>query len=76
MASLAAALVAQDRYEPAESLFREALTLAEDKLGAHHGIVAVILERYAALLAVTGRQEQALEMRERSVAIARASRLT
>jgi hypothetical protein len=45
-------------------------------LGAHHGIVAVILERYAALLAVTGRQEQALEMRERSVAIARASRLT
>jgi tetratricopeptide (TPR) repeat protein len=76
MASLAAALVAQDRYEPAESLFGEALTLAEDKLGAHHGIVAVILERYAALLAVTGRQEQALEMRERSVAIARASRLT
>jgi tetratricopeptide (TPR) repeat protein len=57
------------RPADAESLYKRALTVAEDKLGRGHPLLARILLSYAVVLEHTSRKSEAKECRRRAKAI-------
>ena len=59
----------QGRYAEAEPLHQRSLTIFEKALGPEHPDVAKGLENYAALMRMTGRTEEAVEMDARAKAI-------
>jgi len=59
----------QKKFAEAETYYRRALASREEVLGREHPAVAPILEKYAALMAETGREGPAGAMRERARAI-------
>ncbi len=59
----------QGRHAEAEPLHKRALAIREKALGPDHPDVATILENYAVLLRVTGRDAEATEMEARAKVI-------
>ncbi len=64
--SLAACCLAQGKYAKAEVLHRRMLTVWERTLGPDHPIIAARLDRYADLLRLLNREEEALKAQARS----------
>ncbi len=67
--SLAEFYVAQDNYTQAEPLYRRTLAIREQELGSDHPSLAEALERYAALLRKTGREDHAGQLEDGAKAI-------
>jgi tetratricopeptide (TPR) repeat protein len=66
LCGLAELALAQGQHAEAEPLFRRALAIREEQLGVDHPAVAVLLEKYAALLRATARAAEAVEVEARA----------
>ncbi len=71
MTNLAAVLKNRGAYQPAEALYREALEVFRQVLGAQHYRVAVCLNNLGLLLADTGRYEEAEALLDEALAVRR-----
>jgi hypothetical protein len=60
---------AQGRYAEAEPLYVRALAIWEKALGGEHPHVATVLESYALLLILTGRQAEGSTLKARAETI-------
>ncbi len=60
---------AQGEYEQASGLLQRALTLVEERKGSRHPTVASILDDYAAVLRLTGRDAEAAQAEARAKSI-------
>ena len=69
LTNLALLFGAQRRYADAELLYRRALAIEEQALGADHPGVALILENYSRMLRQANRQAEAEQVAARARAI-------
>ncbi len=60
---------AQGRYEEAEPLYKRAIAVTEQALGASHRHLAITLDGYASLLRLTHREAEASELEAQTHAI-------
>jgi tetratricopeptide (TPR) repeat protein len=63
--NLAALCSARRRYEQAEPLYQESISIREELLGENHVELVPVLQNYALLLRKTHREDEAAEIEER-----------
>jgi tetratricopeptide (TPR) repeat protein len=68
---LAAIYQGQGRYADAESLFKQALAVTQEKLGSEHPHMATVLSGYVLLLREMERYDEADELDEKALSIKR-----